>query len=163
MKMTSSEACKLLKRLEDNKMKILSDEQKYKVYHAATTENEKELAPDYVFAEVQQAIEIIDRQIMDLKHKLNVFNSTTLVGDTGLTIDQVLIRLPQLQLQKNKLHGMRKLPTKERYQITGNIIDYIYTSYDPDEAQEEYVKVDDEIPYLQLALDKVNNSETFEV
>ena len=163
MKITSAEANKMLKQLEDTKETILKEEQNYKTYHAAVGEDEKALRPEYNFHETQGQIETHDREIMALRHALNVFNSTTEVGDTGLTIDQVLIRLPQLQSQKAKLRGMRSLPTKNRYNITGGVIDYIYTSYDPTDAQMEYEAVDAEITMLQLALDKVNTTKTFEV
>ena len=163
MKITSAEANKMLRQLEDEKETILKEEQNYKVYHAAVGEDEKALRPEYNFHETQGQIEKIDREIMELRHALNVFNCTTEVGDTGLTIDQVLTRLPQLQNQKAKLRGMRSLPTKNRYNISGGIIDYIYTSYDPADAQMEYEAVDAEITMLQLALDRVNTTKTFEV
>lgn len=58
---------------------------------------------------------------------------------------------------------MRKIPSKERYSISGSIIDYIYTAYDPAEADAKYKEVCNEIQELQLALDRINNTMTFEV
>ena len=162
MQITSAQANKMLKQLEDDKDAILKEEQNFKTYHAAVGEDEEALKPEYVFSEVQGQIDRIDREVMELRHALNMFNATTEVGDTGLTIDQVLIRLPQLQDKKSKLRGMRSIPIKARYNITGGIIDYVYASYDPEEAQREYETVCEKITTLQLELDKVNTTVTFE-
>ena len=163
MKITSAQANKMLKQLEDDKDAILKEEQNFKIYHAAVGEDAETLKPEYFFAETQGRVDRIDREVMQLRHALNIFNATTKVGNTGLTIDQVLIRLPQLQDRKLKLRWMRSLPTKSRYNITGGIIDYVYTSYDPEEAQIEYEAVCEEITGLQIELDKVNTTVTFEV
>jgi hypothetical protein len=58
---------------------------------------------------------------------------------------------------------MRSIPEKERSGITGSVIDYTYANYDPQDAATEYDAVDRRICELQLALDKVNITKTFEV
>lgn len=162
MQVTSAEANKLLKKLEENKTNLKQIENEDSTYNAAVGEDIEALKPNYVFSEMQEAIGSLDRQIMNIKHAINMFNCSTEVAD-GLTIDQVLIRLPQLQTQKQKLKYMRSLPKMKRDRIVGNVIDYVYTSYNPEEADKEYYKVDSEISKLQLALDKINNNLTFEV
>ena len=149
--------------MEDDKKKWLSEEALSREYHAAVGENPQDLKPNYDFSTTQEAIEKIDLKILKIKHALNVFNSTTEVGHTGLTIDQVLIRLPQLMQTKIKLYSMRDCPAKRRYGISGNVIDYIYTSYNPAEAATYYDTVCSYIDKLHLELDKVNMSVEFEV
>ena len=161
MKITSAEANKLLKKLEDNRDKLIKTESDDCTFRAAVGENVDDLRPDYVFSETQEALNAINDQIIKLKHAINVFNVTTYVKD-GLTIDQALIKLPMLNNRKRQLNSMRLMSEKKRYAIQGNVIDYMYTSYDPAEAVDAYAKVSDEIDELQLALDTINHTKEFE-
>ena len=125
MRVTSAEANKILKQLKNNKDVLKTDEHLLFTYKAAVGENADELKPDYNFRETQDAIMALDDSIMKLKHAINVFNATTEVID-GMTIDQVLIKLPQLTERAERLRIMSSQPKKQRYTISGNIIDYIY-------------------------------------
>lgn len=162
MFITSSEASKLLAKLTNDKETILSNEVAKRVFCAATSEDPEKLRPDYSFSVTQEKIDKINRRIMEIRHKLNLFNTSTVVID-GLTIDQVLIRMPQLQKQKNKLQRMMRASEKTRVSITGNIIDYEYTNYNPKEAKNAFDEVSKEIDDLQLALDAINNTVKFEI
>lgn len=124
MRITSSEANKLLRQYEDEKVMLSRQEAKTTSFHCATGEKIEDCETEYVFSEMQKRIEAVDNKIIKLKHAINVFNTTTEVnGD--LTIDQVLIRLPQLNTRKAALDGMRKQLSKERYSINSGIIDYV--------------------------------------
>ena len=162
MRITSAEANKLLKKLEENKRKILTEESESKTFHCAISESPSILSPHYIFSETQQVIEIINNQIIKLKHAINYFNVNTVVCD-NLTIDQILVKMPMLQKEREKLRVMAMTPSRKRCPINGSVIDYIYTNYDPDEVTDALAKVDDEITKLQLELDKVNTTVTFEV
>lgn len=162
MKVTSAEAKKLLHQYEDEYLKIINDEKKKHTFRCAVGENVNDCKTEYYFEETQKRIDELNKRIMKLRHAINLFNIFTEVkGD--MTIDQVLVRLPQLTSQKLKLDGMRKIPSKERYSISGSIIDYTYTAYDPAEADAKYKEICNEIQELQLALDRINNTMTFEV
>lgn len=163
MKVTSKECSKMLDTLKDKKSKLIMHENSVSTYNAAVGENVEDLRPDYDFYTTQKEIDAIDSEIMRIKHLLNLFNSSTRVDDSGLTIDQVLVKIPQLISKRNKLYKMMSRVSKERSQIIGNIIDYSYTSYDPFQAEKMYYAVTDEIANLQLALDKVNTTVTFEI
>lgn len=162
MRVTSAEANKILKQLKNNKDVLKTDEHLLFTYKAAVGENADELKPDYNFRETQDAIMALDDSIMKLKHAINVFNATTEVID-GMTIDQVLIKLPQLTERAERLRIMSSQPKKQRYTISGNIIDYIYTAYDPDDVLDEYNVLLGYIDKIQLALDKVNTSVEFDI
>ena len=162
MFVTSSEANKILAKLATDKENILSDEADRRTFRAAVQEDPEKLRPDYSFSVTQEKIDSINRRVMEIKHKLNLFNANTVVYD-GLTIDQVLVRMPQLQQQKAKLQRMMRVNEKTRAGITGNIIDYAYTNYLPKEAKKAFNEVSDEINQMQLALDAVNNTQKFEI
>lgn len=162
MLVTSAEAAKMLRKLEEDKIALQEKEIKIRQYNAAVSENAEELKPDYSFVEYQNAINEVDRRMLKIKHAINVFNTTTVVYN-DLTIDQVLVRLPQLTELKRKYYGMMAVPAKKRCNIVGSVIDYTYTSYDPAKASEYYEDVVKEINEIQTALDTVNNSLKFEV
>lgn len=162
MRVTSAEAIKLIKKLEDNKESLLRTEREDYLYNAAVGEDPAKLKPEYSLFDTQNTYDEICKQIIKLKHALNVFNATTEVKN-GLTIDQVLVLLPMLNLRKDKLNAMRMIPKRKRDRITGSVIDYQYTSYDPKDAQDKYLEISDEINELQLALDKINMTVEFEV
>lgn len=162
MKVTSAEASKMLAKLNDNKEKILSDERRNCVYNAAVGENPDDNKPDYSFEDTKAALEKINDEIIRIKHAINVFNTTTEVVP-GMTIDMALIKMPILTHRIVALDNMRNRSKKERFGSVGNTIDYRYTAYDPDDATDEYAKLVDEKTELQLALDTINHSVTFEI
>ena len=84
----------------------------------------------------------------------------------GMTIDEMLVYIPQLTKRKNKLLEMKSKLLKERveeqYGRQSNIIDYTYTNYDIALVEADYEKAADELSRAQLALDTVNQRESFE-
>lgn len=163
LNITSAEANKMLKKLADDRNTLFCIERDSARYHAAVGEDPATLKPEYDFFQTREAIARINEKELIIKHALNKFNAETIVGDTGLTIDQCLVRLPQLNIELNTMKLMKKYHKKERAGIQGNVIDYVYTSYDPDDAAEEYDNIQTLINHIQLELDKVNTSVQFRV
>lgn len=160
---TSKEANNILRKLYEEKSNFRNKEIDGMEFHAAVGENVDDVRPDYNFEDTKSCIEIIDDQILAIKHAINLFNSSRIVGDTGLTIDQVLIKLGMLTERKQKFARMRSMQEKRRGQITGNVIDYIYANFDIEAADMAYEEADTELKHLQTALDLVNNTVTFEI
>lgn len=84
----------------------------------------------------------------------------------GITIDEMLVYIPQLTKRKSKLLEMKSRLPKERveeqYGRQSNIIDYTYTNYDLAAVEADYEKTSDELSRAQLALDTVNQRDSFE-
>ena len=84
----------------------------------------------------------------------------------GETIDKLLVYIPQLTKRKSKLLEMKSRLPKERveeqYGRQSSIIDYTYANYDIAAVEADYEKAADELSRAQLALDAVNQRETFE-
>lgn len=82
-----------------------------------------------------------------------------------MTIDQMLIYIPQLTARKNKLNRMRSRLPKERVQggmsRMSGIVEYEYSNYDIKQAEADYAAVSDELARAQNALDAINSSEKF--
>lgn len=95
-----------------------------------------------------------------------VFNATHVVPGFDMTIDEMLVYIPQLTRRKAKLAEMKAKLPKSRVSEVGarisNVIDYTYLNYDLAEVEADYERVSDELSDAQLALDAVNSSETFE-
>jgi len=169
MTVTSAEASKILNKLNDEENALLLNEEMASTFLACTSENPESVRPSYDYIETRDALEPLQHKIRKIKHALNVFNSTTVVPGYGITIDEMLVLLPQLYRKKSKLNEMAsRLPKSRAYSRHGrgessSTIDYLYANYDIDKVKEDYEKVSDELANAQLALDAVNHSVTFEL
>ena len=166
MKCTSAEAAKMIRQLNEELGIILQKESASKVFLAAVGEDIEELRPAYDYRKTQEEIAQIRKKIRTIKHALNQFNISQKVGD--MTIDEVLVYLPQLQTQRDKLSNMVGRQPKRRAQSMGfgkmsSIIDYEYANYDIELAEEDYKKVCEEIGRIQAALDVVNSTVQMEI
>lgn len=158
MKCTSAEAGKMLRKLMEEKSSIEMREYSGKEFLAAVGEDLESVRPEYDFAKTQSALAEVERKIRKLKHALNVFNSTTVIPEFDMTIDEMLVYIPQLTAKKNKLSSMKdKLPKiREQSRTNSSILDYRYLNYDVNEVAAEYEKVADTLAKAQNALDAVN-------
>ena len=124
------------------------------------------MRPAYDYPATQKALEEVEAKIRKLKHTLNCFNSTYVIPEFGMTIDQMLVYIPQLTSRKKKLDGMRsRLPkerVKESFGRSNNIIEYDYANYDIAQAEADYNAVSDELAKAQNALDTANATVLFE-
>ena len=163
---TSAEASKLLRKLTDEKEALIVNENQSKTYVVATTENEEELRPDYDYNITSAKLNEINDKILKIKHAINLFNVTHEVPETNdLTIDQVLIAMPQLNERKDKLSKMKnRLPKfRSRSNIGSNIIEYDYVNYDINQVSNDYNEICEKISKMQLELDKINNTDKMEI
>ena len=165
MKYTSAEAAKLLRSLNEELGAVMGAEVATREFIAATTEDVESIRPKYDFTETQKEIERLQKEIRKVKHALNVFNTTTVIPELGITIDEALVYMPQLSSQKMKLSSMRGRQAKTReYSRSGSsIIEYRYANYDIDAADAEFKRISDLLAKMQTTLDVINNSVKFEI
>ena len=161
MNYTSAQANKLLKKLNDEYTALLDKETRSRDFRAAMGEDVESVRPVYDYAETQ-----IRLAELEAKHAINIFNATQTVDSFDMTIDELLVYIPQLTKRKSKLLEMKSRLPKERveeqYGRQSNIIDYTYANYDIAAVEADYEKAADELSRAQLALDAVNQRETFE-
>ena len=167
MLFTSASANKYLKQLEAEKRLITSREMEAMAFTAATVENVDDVRPEYDFETTQNALSEIEKKYLKVKHALSVFNTTTKLVDfeynRELTIDAALTYMAMLTEKIEKLMRMAKLEAKKSYSYNNGLIVYKYTNYNPVDAANAYQDAQAELHSLQLALDKANNTITFEV
>ena len=167
-KMTSAYANKMLKSLEEDKAFWVNKEDASSTYVVAV--NEEPVVPEYDYTEVAKTICEIDEKIAVIKHALNLSNATAKVpvGDITMSVDMILVRMAQLNKRKTILDEMRKrLPKareEQRSYISRNAVpEYRYINYDLDLVKKEYEAVSRRIMEMQMALDKYNQTEQFDV
>ena len=165
MKMTSAEANKLLRKLREEHEALTDMEYENRTFTAATVEKEEDARPEYDYEDTQRRLEALELKILGLKHAINLFNVHKEVPGQAMTIDQALVRIPQLSERKRKLGTMRSTPRKKRstQSRSASLIEYSYANYDPAKADEDYRAVTDELARLQNALDLVNSTVRFDV
>ena len=167
MKYTSAEAAKLLRKLNEEQTALKDKEDKSAVFIAAIEEDVESVRPAYKYEEVQEKLAALEAQVRKVKHAINMFNLTTQVPGFDLTVDQMLVYIPQLNERKRKLTQMAARLPKERANSSGygakTIVEYKYANYDIEKAEADLAVVTDELARAQTALDVVNNSVTLEI
>jgi hypothetical protein len=88
--------------------------------------------------------------------------------DEEMTIDNILVRMAQLNNRKAVLDRMRKQQPKARlntslYSARKTTPEYQYINYDLELIKKEYERIDGEIAAMQIALDKYNQTVEFDV
>ena len=167
MKLTSAEAAKVLRKMNDDLNDLWSRESMSQSFVAAVSENAEDVRPEYDFAKTRAEETVLSEKIRKLKHAINVFNSTTVIPEWNITIDEMLVLIPQLTRKRDRLSMMKNRLPKERVEAgmrtASNIIDYRYANYDIAAAQAEYDEASNRLAKAQTALDLVNSTVTFEV
>ena len=167
MKYTSAEAAKLLRKLNDERQNLLSHETQVCEFVASLGEDPESVRPEYDYEITQAEINETEKKIIKVKHAINVVNSTHKVPDFDMTVDEMLVYIPFLSEKKNRYSGMMSVLPKQRdTQNIGrnsNIIDYRYANYDISAAKADYEKAAAELTRAQLALDRLNTTETFDI
>ena len=167
MKYTSAEAAKLLRRLNEEHEALLELERQSASFVAAVSEDLESIRPAYDLIAVQGKLAEIEAKVRKVKHALNVFNSTHSVPGFGMTIDQMLVYIPQLSQRKMKLRSMAgvlpKARVKGRSAVNSAVIEYTYANYDVEEARAAAEAAAEELARAQTALDKVNHTEAMEI
>ena len=166
MRVTSAQAAKLLRQLNDELRALQLKEANSSSFVAAIQEDVESVRPAYNFKEMRDAQAEVECKIRKVKHAINVFNTTTIIPDFNITIDEMLVYLPQLNRQCEVLSKMRDAMPKVRVSSgysSGNIIDYKYANYDIEEIGRYYAELSDTLAKAQTVLDLVNSTVEFEI
>ena len=93
---TSAEAAKLLRKLNEELEIVERHENQSSTFNAALGENPEDVRPEYNYEATQKEITELERKIRTVKHAINEFNLSYVVPEFNMTIDQLLIYIPQL-------------------------------------------------------------------
>ena len=165
MKYNSAQAAKLLSKLQQDFDSLAILEANAKTFLASVGEDVESVRPEYDYKATKKELDVLSLKIRKVKHAINVFNTTTVVPEFGITIDELLVYSPQLSAKKAKLRGMADTLPKARENNYGksNIIDYRIVNYDIKQVKKDLDVVTDELAKAQLALDTINHSLEFDI
>lgn len=165
MKYNSAQAAKLLSKLQQDFDSLAILEANAKTFLASVGEDVESVRPEYDYKATKKELDALSLKIRKVKHAINVFNTTTVVPEFGITIDELLVYIPQLSAKKAKLRGMADTLPKARENNYGksNIIDYRIVNYDIKQVRKDLDVVTDELAKAQLALDTINHSLEFDI
>lgn len=167
MRVTSAEAAKILKKLNEEHTFLLSIETQSREFLAAMGEDVESVRPAYDYTETQVRLDKLEKDIRTIRHAINVFNLTHEVPGFGMTVDQMLVYLPQLTARRNKLYLMKNRLPKVRETASGfgtnKLIDYNYANYDIAQAEKDCTETETLLAKAQTALDLLNTTEMMEI
>ncbi len=165
MKVTSAQVSKILRSLVEEYNAKLENESNSREFIASLGEDPETVRPSYDYPKARDELEELEGKIRKIKHALNVFNSTCLIPELGMTIDEALIYIPQLTRTKTKLAEMKAKLPKSRIPWRGSssIVDYLYLNYNVNEVEEDFRSVSKRLSEAQLALDNANTSNYLEI
>lgn len=161
MKMTNSEAMKMIKELDKKKNAIaFSEDRKCRISYK---EGEVKLPTSYDYDKTRDAIKEIDARIRKIKSALSFSNCTVKLDGFGITIGEGLVYLAQLNSEYERLgelDGEEKLSRR----ITSNgVLEFTECLFDPDRVEKDREALYSEICKLQVAIDKANLTNIIEV
>ncbi len=166
MEFTSASANKYLKRLQDEKDRLLRIESERSTYIVA--EGEEPDPPAYDYAATRVAVSEIDDKMRAIRHALHRFNLETVLPESGLSIDEALIALAQLSGAQSVVRSLSEQQQKTRlrdryYGGAPGPVEYLYANYDVAQAEQGYRELSDRIAALQLEIDLANQTQLFVV
>ena len=131
MKLTPDGAQKLIHSLEEERKQLVDQINKLALFVVAVSEgNPEELRPEFDFTATVDGIRSIDEKIRKIKHARNVFNTTTVLPEEKMTVDEALVLMATLNNNYGYFAdlGNRQPKTRNRTQYKGEI-EYTYTNY----------------------------------
>ena len=128
---------------------------------------ETEEPPEYDYAATRAAVDQIDDKVRRIRHAQHAFNATAEVPGEGMTVDEALVALAQMNAKLAVLARLRSAQAKKRvgqgWGNTQGVIEYEYANYDVERAAADYAELFQCIADMQLNIDLVNQTQTFEV
>ena len=164
MKMTSALANKLIKEYNDEITHLMQVEADSMAYTEVV--GQEAVVPEYSFMEMGTKISDLNNKVLVLKHAVNRFNTETMLPELGITIDEALVRMAQLNKLKQRYQQMRNMPEKKLargYMASSNATEYVCRNFKIEQVEAAYNRVSNEIKDIQLKLDLLNNTVPFEV
>ena len=156
----NTEIMKDLKKIQEERMEILSNERKNSTISYIA--GEEKISTNYNYRETRDKIDELNKKEVYLRGLLSKANSTVIVPEFNMTIGDCLVYLAQLSNKANVLYSLADAKPKSRsYRLKE--VEYTETVYDVNEAKEDYEKTKDEITRLQMAIDRINLTNLIEV
>ena len=154
MKKTIKEAMKHVNFLQQQISSLLQEESNtnYIIY---SNENDKETS-DFDFENLNADIEVLNKEILNIRSIINKKNQEVKVGIEDYTISDALIRIAQLTALSERFEHLGSYKQKTRQTTYNGSIEYTEYLYDVKKAQSLHLETVEKIHALQPAVDKAN-------
>ena len=163
-KVSPAEVAKRISALREELNDLLRFERESYQYKCVLGEDKESVRPSYDYEATNRRIDELTGEIRKLRHAMNVFNTNTLVPGFDMTVDEILVYLPQLREQKKKLGEMKKAPISGRsYDSYRGVNEYTYSNYSVQKVAEDYRLISEEYAKAHSALDYINVTGEIEV
>ena len=131
---------------------------------AVSEGNPEDLRPEFDFTGTVREIDCIDEKIRKIKHSRNIFNTTTLLPEETITLDEALVLMSMLNKNYTYFVKLGNRQAKERQSNTfDNKIEYVYTNYDIQEVKNYGRTMYERMLELQSKINLVNSTYNFEL
>ena len=107
MTYTSAQAAKLLSKLQQDFESLIRMEEHSNSFLASVGEDVESVRPAYDYIKTKEQLSDLESKIRKVKHAINVFNTNTVIPEFNITIDEMLVYIPQLT-KKRKTPGYGK-------------------------------------------------------
>ena len=165
MTFTSASANKQIRVYEEEKEHILRNEREVCTYVLSVDEEEE--APEYDYGAVREQVAELDRKVRALRCALHAFNVATVLPESGISIDEALVLMAQLNGERARLSSMRSTLPKRRLSANpyrgSKAVEYEYANFDIEGAEADFQQVSERIRQLQMEIDFANQTVPFEV
>ena len=163
-KVSPATVAKRINALKEELKDLERYEKESSSYSFVYGEDKEAFRPSYDFEETQRRYNELTTEIRKLRHAMNVFNTTTMVPGFDMTVDEILVYLPQLRERKNTLNEMRMKPLSGHSStILDRVVKYTYCNYSVQKVTEDYRRIADEYAKAHTALDLSNATGEIEV
>ena len=165
MKKCNTQIMKEIKKLQEEKIKLLEKDRTTQYVTYATEEELLDVSYDY--EKMSNNLDWYDNEIRRLKVLLANSNNTTIVEGFDMNLNEALIYLAQLKLKEKRLNNMsnREQFYRGHCSIFGkstDCVEYTKALYDVEKASNDLKEIKDTIIALQMAIDRTNLSNMIE-
>ncbi len=154
MKVCHMEAMKEIRALEEEKERLLDNEEERK--YVSYKEGEEKVNSGYDYRKTREAVAAIDEKVRKIKSALAKANCTVKLEGFDATIGEGLIMLAQLGGEYERLTYMSKMRQISRRITSNGILEYTECLYDVEAVAAECGELKRKIGALQIAIDRAN-------
>ena len=90
-KVSPAEVARRITSLREELTDLERYEKEASSFTCTVGEDKEKLRPSYDYEETQKRYKEITQEIRKLRHAMNVFNTSTMVPDFNMTVDQLLV------------------------------------------------------------------------
>ena len=154
MKMTHTEAMKLIKELEREKSDLIAFEDRN--CFCSYKENETKISTGYDYAAARGRVDEIDGTVRRLRFALAEANVAVTLEGFDMTVAEGLVWIAQLQDKRRQLESLAGETQLSRRITPNGILEYTERLYDVNEAKAQAAETVRTIHALQVAIDRAN-------